>query len=290
MNRRLLTILLLAFLIAGACAFLVFRVIGNRLGAGPTMTTRVVAAAGDVKLGTVLTATNLTTVDIAGSAPKGAILEKDKNTVIGRGVISDLYQGEPILESRLAPVGSGGGLAATIPDGMRAIAVKVDDVVGVAGFVTPGMHVDVLVSGTPPGMNNAPNSRESQLGTLVKTLLQNIEVLSAGVNIQKDAEGKPQPVQVVNLLVTPEQAETLSLATNGVKIQLVLRNPLDTKTDPVPGTAMGNIFADQNLAPATPQFVARAVKKPPAQPKFSIEILNGNNRTEEKLTSPDAKQ
>jgi pilus assembly protein CpaB len=290
MNRRLLTILLLAFLIAGACAFLVFRVIGNRLGVGPTMTTRVVAAVGDVKLGTVLAATNLTTVDIAGSAPKGAILEKDKNTVIGRGVISDLYQGEPILDNRLAPVGSGGGLAATIPNGMRAIAVKVDEVVGVAGFVTPGMHVDVLVSGTPPGMNNTPNSREAQLGTLVKTLLQNIQVLSAGVNIQKDAEGKAQPVQVVNLLVTPEQAETLSLATNGVKIQLVLRNPLDTKTDPVPGTAMGNIFADQNLAPATPQFVARAVKKPPAPAKFSIEILNGNNRTEEKLISPDAKQ
>jgi pilus assembly protein CpaB len=173
---------------------------------------------------------------------------------------------------------------------MRAIAVKVDEVVGVAGFVTPGQHVDVLVSGTPPGANNAPNSREAQLGTLVKTILQNIEVLSAGVNIQKDAEGKPQPVQVVNLLVTPEQAETLSLATNGVKIQLVLRNPLDTKTAPVPGTAMGNIFADTNLAPAQPHFVARAVKKTAAPAKVSIEVLNGSNRTEQKFGSPEAKQ
>jgi pilus assembly protein CpaB len=252
------------------------------------MTTRVVAAAGDIKLGTVLAASNLTTVDIAGSAPKGAILKPE--AAIGRGVISDLYQGEPILESRLAPLGSGGGLAATIPDGMRAIAVKVDEVVGVAGFVTPGLHVDVLVSGTPPGMNNAPDSRDAELGTQVKTILQNIQVLSAGVNIQKDAEGKPQQVQVVNLLVTPEQAETLSLAGNGVRIQLVLRNPLDTKTDPVPGTAMGNIFADQNIAPLKTHLVARAVKKPAAPAKVSIEILNGSKRTEEKFNSPEAKQ
>jgi len=289
MNRRLLTILLLAFVIAGACAYLVFRVVGNRLGSSQQATTRVVAAAADVKLGTVLAATNLTTVDIAGAAPKGAILKPE--AAIGRGVISDLYQGEPILESRLAPVGSGGGLAATIPDGMRAIAVRVDEVVGVAGFVTPGLHVDVLVSGTPPGMNYAPGSKEAQQGTLVKTILQNIQVLSAGVNIQKDAEGKPQSVQVVNLLVTPEQAETLSLATNGVKIQLVLRNPLDTKTEPVPGTAMGNIFADQNIAPLKTPDVVRHVKKAVPPPAVSsIEIINGTKRTEEKFSSPEAKQ
>src|SRR5450631_2266411 len=160
MNKRLLTILLLAFVIAGACAFLVFRVIGNRLGAAAPATTKVVAAAGDIKLGTMLTAANLTTVDIAGTPPKGAIL--DPKNAINRGVISDLYQGEPILESRLAPAGSGGGLAATIPAGMRAIAVRVDEVVGVAGFVTPGQHVDVLASGTPPGASNTPGSAEAQ--------------------------------------------------------------------------------------------------------------------------------
>ncbi|HXR40251.1 MAG TPA: Flp pilus assembly protein CpaB [Terracidiphilus sp.] len=291
MNKRLLTILLLAFVIAGACAFLVYKAIGNRLGAArPMATTRVVAAASDIKLGTVLTASNLTTVDIAGEAPKGAILDKDKNSLEGRGVISDLYQGEPILDSRLAPVGSGGGLAATIPQGMRAIAVKVDEVVGVAGFVTPRSHVDVLGSGTPPGVNYAPGSKEAMEGTLVKTILQNIEVLSAGISIQKDPEGKPQQVQVVNLLVTPEQAETLTLAGNGVKIQLVLRNPLDTKTETVPMTAMGNIFTDVTAAPAK-KVVARAVKKAaPAPAPFSIEVINGSKRTEEKFGSPEAKQ
>ena len=209
MNQRVLTILLSAFVVAAGCAYLVFRVVGNRLGVThQAATTRVVAAAGDIKLGTILNAGNLTTIEIAGPLPKGAILKSEN--AIGRGVISDLYQGEPIVDSRLAAVGSGGGLAATIRQGMRACAVKVDEVVGVAGFVTPGMRVDVLMSGNPPGQ---PNSSD---GPQVKTLLQNIEVLSAGTDIQKDAEGKPQQVQVVNLLVSPEQAEVLSLASNQV--------------------------------------------------------------------------
>jgi pilus assembly protein CpaB len=287
MNKRLLTILLLAFIIAGACAFLVYRIMGNRIVASrPTPTTRVVAAAQDIKLGTVLAAGDLTTIEVSGGAPKGTFLEKDKGTLIGRGVVSDLYSGEPILETRLAPAGSGGGLAATIPKGMRACAVRVDEVVGVAGFVTPGQRVDVLASGTPP--NASQTSQIAQQGTQIRTILQNIEVLSAGVNIQKDAEGKPQQVQVVNLLVTPDQAEMLSLASsnNGVKIQLVLRNPLDTKTDPIQGSAMLNIF-DQNAAPVknTPQQtgVVHAVKSKPRPKPFSVVIFNGSKRSEEKF-------
>ena len=124
---------------------------------------------------------------------------------LNRGAIANMYEGEPILADRLAAAGSGGGLAAIIPPGMRASAVRVDDVVGLAGFVTPGMRVDVLMSGIPPGGNPGEGPR-------VNTLLQNIQVLSAGENLQKDSEGKPHPVQVVNLLVTPEQAEKLTLA------------------------------------------------------------------------------
>jgi pilus assembly protein CpaB len=286
MNKRLLTILLLAFIIAGACAFLVYRIMGNRIIASrPTPTTRVMAASGDLKLGTVLAASDLTTIEVSGAPPKGTFLEKDKTTLIGRGVVSDLYQGEPILDSRLAPAGSGGGLAATIPKGMRACAVKVDEVVGVAGFVTPGQRVDVLASGTPPNANQTTAIAEQ--GTQVRTILQNIEVLSAGINIQKDAEGKPQQVQVVNLLVTPDQAEMLSLASsnNGVKIQLVLRNPLDTKTDPVAGSAMLNIF-DQNAAPVknpNQPGVVRAVKRKPKPKPFSVVVINGSKQSVEKF-------
>jgi pilus assembly protein CpaB len=290
MNKRLLTILLLAFVIAGACAFLVYRIMGNKLVASrPNPTTRIVAAAQDLKLGTVLTSDSLTTIEVSGGPPKGTFLEKDKGTLIGRGVVSDLYQGEPVLDNRLAPAGSGGGLAATIPKGMRACAVRVDEVVGVAGFVTPGQHVDVLASGNPP--NASQTALLAQQGTQVRTLLQNIEVLSAGVNIQKDAEGKPQQVQVVNLLVTPDQAELLSLASsnNGVKIQLVLRNPLDTKTDPVQGSAMLNIF-DQDAAPVKSnpnQPAVHRVKSKPKPKPFSVVVINGSKQTVEKFPAPE---
>lgn len=285
MNRRVLTILLLAFVIAGGCAFVVYHLVVNRMTAAkPVATTRVVAAATDIKLGAVLNSADLTTVEIAGALPKGAILEKDKGNAIGRGVLSDLYQGEAVLDSRLAPIGSGGGLAATIPQGMRAAAVRVDDIIGVSGFATPGMRVDVLISGLPPGVNG--QAVQAEKGTLVKTLLQDIQILSAGLDIQKDAEGKPHPVQVVNLLVTPEQAEVLSLATSQARIQLVLRNPLDTKTDPVPGTAMVNLFADQ-LAPAPKAHAApKAATPKAAPPAFSIEVINGSKQSEEKFNSP----
>jgi len=278
MNRRLLTILVVAFVIAGACAFLVYRMVGNRITASkPAATTKIVSAANNIKLGSVLAASDLSTVDLQGPAPKGAILKT--SDAIGRGVLSEIYQGEPILESRLAPVGSGGGMASTIPQGMRACAVKVDDVVGVAGFVTPGMRVDVLVSGNPPG-GISPTQ-----GTMTRTILQNIQVLSAGTDIQKDAEGKPQQVQVVNLLVTPEQAQTLSLATNQLKIQLVLRNPLDTKVTEVKGTAMGNLFASQEAA-ATPQKTEGA-PKPARSRTYTVEVINGSKTSEQKFPLPE---
>ena len=145
----------------------------------------------------------MTTAKWPGGAPANALLKKEE--IVGRGVIAEIYAGEPIRSDRLAPIGAGAGLAATIPLGMRAVAIRVNDVVGVAGFVTPGARVDLLIMGAPA---NVPG------GTVAKTLLQNIEVLSAGQQIQKDSEGKPIPVPVVNLLVTPEQAEIVSLASN----------------------------------------------------------------------------
>jgi pilus assembly protein CpaB len=285
MNRRLVTILLAAFVVAALCSVLVYRLVGMRIAAAkPLPSTRVVAAATDIKIGTVLSAPDLTTVQIMGTVPKNAIL--DAKNAIGRGVTSSLYAGEPIVEDRLAPVGSGGGLAATIKDGMRAIAVRVDQVVGVAGFVLPGMRVDVLISGVPPTTGNGGPGNNTQ----VRTVLQNIEVLSAGTDIQKDAEGKPQQVQVVNLLVTPEQAQVMALASNETRIQLVLRNPLDTKVSQVQGTAMTNLFLDQNAPASKPKMTGRvaAPKKPPEM--FTVTVINGNTKTEDKFASPGGKQ
>ncbi|HTX74938.1 MAG TPA: Flp pilus assembly protein CpaB [Terracidiphilus sp.] len=282
MNRRLMTVLFFALVLALGCSILVYRVMGKKVaGSKQVETTRLVAANADLKIGTILTAANLTTVQISGTPPKGAIAKPE--LAIGRGVIADIYQGEPILDARLAPVGSGGGLAATIPEGMRACAVKVDEVVGVAGFVTPGMRVDVLISGDPPGN---PDPRE---GTEVKTLLQNIQVLSAGTDIQKDAEGKPQQVHVVNLLVNPDQAQMLSLASNHTQIQLVLRNPLDTKTADVPVNAMGNIFGNGPVAPVKAHSGGfRRVK--PASQTVAVEVVNGTQRSEQKFVLPEAKE
>jgi len=278
MNRRLITVLFIALLVAGVCTWLVIRLVGVRIASSkPVETTKVVAAAKDIPLGAVLTQPDLTTMTLAGPPPKGAILKAED--AIGRGVVTQIFQGEPILESHLAGLGSGGGLAPTIPPGMRACAVRVDEVVGVAGFVIPGMRVDVLVSGNPPG-------ESSSEGVVTKTILQNVQVLSAGTDIQRDAEGKPQQVQVVNLLVTPEQAQMLSLASNSLKIQLVLRNPLDTQIAKVPSTAMGSLLggvpADQP-APAHP--VKRAPK--PAPSTYSITVINGSKSSEEKFSSSE---
>ena len=283
MNRRLLVVLLIAFLIAGLSSLVVYRLVGKRVAfAHQVSKTRVVTAAADLKLGTILTSANLSTTEVEGAPPKGAILKPEN--AIGRGVVANLYQGEAILEDRLAPVGSGGGLAATIRPGMRACAVKVDEVVGVAGFVTPGMRVDVIISGNPP--NQANNTQ----GTLVKTLLQNVEVLSAGTDIQKDTEGKPQQVRVVNLLVTPEQAEVLALASNPndqTHIQLVLRNPLDTQLAKVPGSGMANLFANENGP--TPALPFARIKHSLAPKADVVEVFIGSQRTLQRIASPEGK-
>jgi pilus assembly protein CpaB len=275
MNRRLLTILLVAFAIAGICAFMVYRVVNVRMAASkPVATASVISAARDIPLGTVLQASDLSTMTIAGSAPKGAILKPEQ--AIGRGVVSQIYQGQPIVDGQLAGLGSGGGLAPTIPVGMRASAVRVDEVVGVAGFVLPGMRVDVLVSGNPPGS-------DASQGVITKTILQNIQVLSAGTDYQKDQTGKPQQVQVVTLLLTPEQAETLSLASNSLKIQLVLRNPMDTKVAEVKEDSMQSLFGGQAPPPAAHPVAKRAPK--PVVNTYSVQVINGTKTSEEKFPS-----
>lgn len=280
MNRRLFTILASAFIIAALCAFVVYRIVSRRMVVSPVAkVTRVVAAATNIPLGSILQSKDLTSMEIAGPLPKGVILKPQD--AVGRGVVSALYAGEPILESRLAPPGSGGGLAATIPTGMRAVAVRVDQIIGVAGFVTPGMRVDVLISGVPPGMN--PSSGP---GTITKTLLQNIEVLSAGTDIQKDAAGKPKQVTVVNLLVTPEQAEQLSLAGAQTHIQLVLRNPLDTQIAKPAQTSLAQLFEGGKAAPT--HRAVRRIRRAPAT--YQVQVFNGSKKSEAKFPAGEEKQ
>jgi len=258
---------------------MVFRLVRARISvaAGPT-TSEIVVAAHKLDLGMLVKETDLKSGQWLGQVPPGVLLKRED--AIGRGVISAIFEGEPVVDSRLAAVGAGAGLAATIPTGMRAVAVRVNDVVGVAGFVVPGMRVDVLIAGIPPG--------GSVGGPRVKTLLQNIQVLSAATNIQKDPEGKPLPVPVVNLLVTPEQAEILSLASNETRIQLILRNPLDTEPTKTSGVLIAGLFSEGKPAavpharPAPKLAPAPVVVTPPPSP-FMIEVLNGPRRTEVKF-------
>lgn len=266
--------------------------------AAPAPVASVVVAARDIQIGTLIGPADVRMGPWAGMLPKGALTKLD--LALNRGATASMYEGEPVMADRLAAAGSGGGLAAIIPPGMRASAVRVNDVVGLAGFVTAGMRVDVLMSGMVPGGNAGD-------GPHVSTLLQDIKVLSAGENLQKDSEGKPHLVQVVNLLVTPDQAEKLTLAGNQTQIQLVLRNPLDTQKTATPGTTMSELFGNSEapprapgpalggksrtargeLRPATsPQAVPVAAPSPDhAIPKVRVvEVFNGATKTEVTFT------
>jgi pilus assembly protein CpaB len=258
-NKRLISVLAFALVVSAGASYVLYRVISQQLTARAETTGRVVVASINLENGALIREGDVHVVDWTGPIPQGAVTIPED--AVGRGVLQMILAGEPLVESRLAPKGAGAGLAASIPPGMRAVAVRTNDVVGVAGFVTPGMHVDILIAGTPPG--GSPTA-----GTLTKTLLQNVEVLSAGQNIVKDNEGKPQSVSVVNMLVTPEQAEILSLASNETRIQFVLRNPTDKEVTRTAGTAMAYLFSGGAPQPKPITVPARIVAKraPPPQP------------------------
>jgi len=292
MNKRFLGVLLFAFLVASGASLLLYRLLINRpqtTRAAAPVTTQVVLATHDVEMGSVLKEDDVKLEDWSGTVPPGAVLKIQD--LVGRGVNTKIFAKEPLIESRLSPKGAGGGLASMIPPGMRAVAIPVNDVVGVAGFVVAGMRVDVLISGTAPNSNGA-------LGPVTKTMLQNLEVLSAGQEFKKDAEGKPVAVPVVNLLVTPEQAEQLSLASKQTTIQLDLRNPLDHDVAKTNGTALAKLFdgtkmlslsSPGTLDPRPPSAprpraaasvipVAQALPAPKKETPFVMEIISGNKK------------
>jgi pilus assembly protein CpaB len=301
MNKRFVGVLIFAFVVASVASLLLYRLLINRpqaSKAAPAMT-QVVLATRNIEVGTVLKEEDVRLSDWPGAVPLGAATKTQD--VVARGVITPIFAKEPVIESRLAPKGAGGGLAAMIPKGMRAVPVRVNEVVGVAGFVVAGMRVDVLISG------NRPNG-DTGMGTLTRTLLQNLEVLSAGTDFKKDPEGKPVQVQVINLLVTPEQAEVLSLASSQTQIQLVLRNPMDHEVAKTPGTALRLLFdgggrikpeletAGAPAKPRPPRPAANPAPRPVAAPAtialapkkeepFVMEIISGTKKAEQKFTN-----
>ncbi len=225
-------------------------------------------------LGTRLDSTNIRTITWPGDNPIPGMLTTVESAT-GRALLTPVVTNEMILESKLAPREAGAGLPATIPEGMRAISVAVNEVVGVAGFVTPGTSVDVLVTGMIPG------ATQSGAQYVTRTILENIRVLAAGQKIEQDKEGKPQTVPVVTLLVTPKDAGTLAMASTEGKIQLALRNTIDGQTPaPVP-VLQATVFGSGAPPPVAPTTTGRRVvaQKPIAAPApYTVEIIIGGKR------------
>jgi len=267
MNRSRMFILAgVAFAVALAVTLFTYRALRDKLQPSMTNTTQIVVAAQGVSIGSRLQEADLRLAPWPRAVPLEGSFQRISD-VVGRGAVVPMVLNEPILESKLAASGAGGGLMATIPDGMRAVSVKVNDVIGVAGFVVPGARVDVILSGSPAKNGEVDMS---------KVILENVQVLAAGQNVTNDANGKPQSVQVVTLLVNPDDSQKLALASVDGKIQLSLRNPLDldrmnpnaVRRESLYGASSGS--AEKPPAPAPKPagtgVAARKIEPPPVAP------------------------
>jgi pilus assembly protein CpaB len=266
-SKRVLIVLLFALLTGGLAGYLAL----NQLRQQPVVaapapeqggTVRVAVATRDLPLGTILRSEDVKLVGWPDDVlPMGyAATTAD---LVGRGLITPVQTNEPILSAKMADRESGGGLPILIPEGMRAVSVKVDEVIQVAGFVTAGTRVDVMVTMAAEGP------------TQTRTFLQNIQALAAGQTIERDIEGKPQTVSVITLLVTLQQAERLALAASEGRIQLALRNQIDSQEVQTSGARTATLFEGPR-----PAGVRRAVAVPAqARERAVIEAYRGGTRT-----------
>jgi pilus assembly protein CpaB len=272
---RIFTVFLLAVLAGGGLAYGTYDYLQNVPVKTVSVPTRkVVIAKSDLSLGRQLRREDLAAADWpAAAVPEGAF--EDPAALVDRGLIVSVVKNEPILPAKLSSKEAGAGLPPIIPPGKRALSVRVNEVIGVAGYVLPGTRVDVVCTANP-------TSRTEDITT--KVVLSNVEVLTAGTRLEQDTpDGKPMQVTVVTLLVTPEQSERLTLASTEGKIQLALRNPMDTESPMTTGVKPGMLLGN-----AQPRgFVARrpAVPGQPApvavpQPPPTVEIIKGDKRSQ----------
>ena len=284
MRNRIFAVLAIAVLAGGGLAYGTYNLMQNQpVKTVATPTQPIVVASADLSLGAELKKEDLQVMSFpAGQAPTGTFAKPQD--VIGRGLIVPVVKNEPILEAKLAPKEAGAGLPPVIPEGMRAVSVRVNEVVGVAGYVLPGTRVDVVATASPGGQPGDTTS---------KVVLANVQVLTAGTRVEQEEQGKPMQVTVVTLLVTPEQAERLALASNEGKIQLALRNPLDQTAPVTPGIRPAVLLGAAKPAATAASTQARSsaprarpgqpvtMEAPVAAPAPTVEIIRGDKRATE---------
>jgi pilus assembly protein CpaB len=286
MFSRFLVVGLASLALACAAALIFYKVLSPSGGNATKITTRrVVVASADLPLGAVIRTEDVRLADVPQEFVGHNGFEKI-GEVKGRVVTNAIWKDEPVVASRLASSGSGPGLAPMIPPGFRAVAVRVNDVIGVAGFIQPGMRVDVLASGRLPNMDDS----------VTRTILQNVIVLSAGQVLQPEPKGQVINAQVVTLQVRPDEAEILTLTSGEGRIQLVLRNSADTKVEPTPGAHLTAVYGSvdrvvrsasnrvpekvppSNMSLKPPVSLAPVIPAPPRQ--RTVEVIRGTTRSE----------
>src|ERR1700704_3554133 len=292
-NKRFLVVLVGALLFGLLAAVSVSRYLSSAQAYTKNLS-RVAVAKVAIPVGTKIIPEQVMMVQFPKeSTPDGTFDNAEKLT--GRVAIANIAPREPITESRLAPEGTAGGLSAVIPEGYRAMTVKVDDVVGISGFIMPGTLVDVVVVIDPA-------EHAGMQDPISKIVLQNIKVLANGQNIDKpDNQREANSVKAVTLQVKPEQAEKLALASSEGKLQLVMRNSTDQgdeKTSGVnkrgllngehatPAPEPGSLKSEQpkpvsKPAPQRPRMQTEAKPAPaatPQAPRASVEMIEGGKR------------
>jgi pilus assembly protein CpaB len=275
MNRtRLMMIGVLALALGFFASVYVYRNLQSKTGGNNDPGVEVIVAADDLQVGARVEEHDIRVIKVPkDDMPPGA--PRRRADVLGHGVIVPIAKGEFILPNRLAGENAGSGLPSLIPPGMRAVSVRVNEIVSVAGFVTPGTRVDVLLTGVP----GAGGDQETT------TVLQNVAVLASGHTLERTSTGEAQNTAVITLLVSPDDAQRLTLASSQGHIQLALRNPLDTKQDEVASSNSRGLYKGSVPPPTPTQAPVRhtVVKKPepkpaPANTGVSIEVYQGDKK------------
>jgi pilus assembly protein CpaB len=281
-TNRLLIGLVIALVIAFLLSSFVYKQFQKATVAKPTATQPLVVAAVPLQLGTRLDASNVRVVQWPVGQQMTGMYSRVED-VANRAIITALAENEPVLESKLSPKEAGAGLSSTIPEGMRALSVAVNEVVGVAGFVIPGTNVDVLVTGRAIGGTRGGGDN------ITRTILEDVRVLAAGQKIEQDREGKPQTVAVITLLVSPDDATKLTMASTQGRIQLALRNTIDTKKNDPPAVLEASLFSGEGaLTKPTKTSGKKPVVRPAAPPPYVIEVITGNKRENKSFPTTSA--